>query len=157
MHQVPAGRTPHRIQWSAQKPQMCAPHLAERGSQVSVRSLSRGRTAEWSARSARKGAETATHTPPRLVRKTRCGEKLGMGKERGKDESRTSGCQALTTERGLRSGAALVPGPLWAACVVWSPSLGAPRTLWLSPGAPRTPQLPGFPPSRRLRRGRAGH
>lgn len=47
-----------------------------------------------------------------------------MGKERGKDESGTSGCQALTTERGLRSGAALVLGPLWAACVVWSPSLG---------------------------------
>lgn len=89
--------------------------------------------------------------------------KRGVGRSwdgegtRGKDEPRTSGCQALTIERGLRSGAALVPGALWAACVVWSPSLGAPRTSRLPSGAPRTPQLPGFPPSRRLHRGRAGH
>lgn len=79
---------PHSAQWSAQKPQMCAPHSAERGSQGSAPSLSGGRTVEWSARSARKGAETATHTPPRLVQKTSCGEKLGMGKEPGERMNR---------------------------------------------------------------------
>lgn len=124
----------------------CAQHSAESGSQVSARSLFRGPAAQWSLQSAAKGAETASHTHLRLARKTRYGEKPGAGKELGERTGRGNlepGHKVLTTEQGLRSGAARVLGALQAAFLVSSPSLRVPRT----------PRLPGSPPSCRPHRG----